>query len=433
MGAQYGPIVADAIGKLATGFFLLVTSPGAQAFFYNAVVFLGQIGAALPSLQGFLWFANGLLAAFNALPAPVQGAAFALIAFNWALGGVPLMLLVGLVSGLRSLGMVLWGFRLATLAATGVLPTWGATFSAVFGGVLSFLGTVATGIWTFFAVTLPAAAGVGIGPIVAILAGYAASFGYIFGPTGAIVGVLLGIVAFLAGGWVVALVGAVAAGLVALGVALWRNFDTVKRWGGMARGWFNSLPGFLRNALLTGLRTFPLFAPFTLAFESFFAWLSGENLLTNLANMGRNLVSGIANGIYDAARAVWDAIVWVVNEGIRLGWDAIWPGSPSRRTRPMGWNLAEGIAAGMLDAVPLVTSAAGRLVGAAAGGMNFSAPSTPSQRFTSSAPTVRGRRGGGRERPIVVRLELDGKVLDERIISVGWGNMRRGVLSGEGY
>lgn len=270
--AQAAPVAATlawAVGEVAKGIWALVNSGAAQQLATNIALLLGVIGQNLPNLYPFIWIMNQMLNVFLGLPAPVQSAVITLAAFNSILGLLGLGSLFSLVSGLTQLVFVSGLLKVAglpsalSLIGTGLSGITGAIWgfvAAVFSGLVS----AATYVGTFFATTLPAAVGVGAIPLYAALLTILGSWTYILGPAGLIVGVLIAFAAFVAGGWVALVVAAIASAFIAIGVALYRNWDTIKVWGDQVAAWWGGLPPVWQNALSVALAAFsPLTGLFT--------------------------------------------------------------------------------------------------------------------------------------------------------------------------
>ena len=90
---------------------------------------------------------------------------------------------------------------------------------------------------------------------------------------------------------------------------------------------------------------------------------------TRMASIGSDLMAGLANGIRNAASAVWNAIKGVVMGGINRVKDFLGIRSPSRVFMALGQQTGEGMAVGLDRQRRRVASAAGRLAtGAVAAG-----------------------------------------------------------------
>lgn len=84
------PIILDAVVKIARGFLKLADSKQARTFFREFVIFVGNLGAALPSLRFVFIVFNQLLRVLNHLPAPLRNVATSAMAMYLAfafLGG----------------------------------------------------------------------------------------------------------------------------------------------------------------------------------------------------------------------------------------------------------------------------------------------------------------------------------------------------------
>ncbi|PPK63528.1 hypothetical protein V5P93_000417 [Actinokineospora auranticolor] len=104
------------------------------------------------------------------------------------------------------------------------------------------------------------------------------------------------------------------------------------------------------------------------------AWLRGlpgriidalGDLGSLLLQTGRNIISGLLNGLREAASAVGRFLLNLVKDAVGdvLSWLGI--ASPSRRMHQIGAFTAEGFARGIADATPLAARAADRLANAA--------------------------------------------------------------------
>lgn len=336
-GAIAGPL-ATAVGQIAVGFGQLVNSGVAAELATNIALLLGTIGSNLPTLIPFITAINGLLTAFNALPQPLQNAIVQLILINAVMGQLGISPLNLLTGALLSLGI-----RAGIFAATGVqipgilsligsaIAGLGSAISTAFFAIVGTLGSIASSIATFFAVSLPAAVGVGAAPLYAALLTIVGSWTYILGPAGIIVGILIAFAAFLAGGWVLLVVAAVASAAIAIATALYRNWATIQAAIDNLVARFRALPGALQAAFLSTISALnPAFA-IQAAIMAAYNWLTstGTPTLTSWFSslpgwlqsaLTTNLLSiDIFSALYDAVNAV---VAWFQANGAEgiLNW-----------------------------------------------------------------------------------------------------------------
>lgn len=275
--------LATAVGQIATGFYQLVQSGVAAELAINIATLLGTVGENLPVLIPFIYAINQMLTAFNALPAPLQSFIIQMVAINSVLG------LLGLSPlGLFSTAIFLLGARLAVFATTGVwipgifsmigtaISTLWTTAGTALSGLIGLISQFGSTVAGFFVSRLPASILLGVGAVGAALATLVFSWQYILGPAGIIVGVLIGFAAFVAGGWVLLVVAAVVSAAIAIGVAIYRNWETIKAAAGSIVTWFQGLPGWLQN--------------------TFMAALAVSNPLEGLYSVVANLVSWLQGG-----------------------------------------------------------------------------------------------------------------------------------------
>lgn len=115
-----------------------------------------------------------------------------------------------------------------------------------------------------------------------------------------------------------------------------------------------------------------------------FAWFIG--LHVKAANIGKNIVMGIANGIRNGASAVWNALKNVVTGGINKVKDFLGIKSPSRVFMALGGYTSEGMAMGIDRGRKRAMGAAGRLAaGVTAAGSLALAPVASAQPGQGSA------------------------------------------------
>jgi hypothetical protein len=235
-------------------------------------------------------------------------------------------------------------------------------------------------------------------------------------------------------------------GLVVAGVALLAGaaYLIYRNWGSIVEFFGGVWEGISRGAAAVGAWLIGGWAT-TVAdgVTGVIEWLVGAvtgffaGLPDRFLDMGTNAMLGLAAGIYEAARMVWDAIVWVVGEGIRFGWEMLKPGSPSRVFAAMGMNAAGGLAAGMLAGAPLVRQAAGEMMGSAMGGSARLSPAVAAPAMSVAMPAIRtanaerrrGRRPG-RQRPIVLNINIGGKSFQEEVSSAVYEAVRREIIGG---
>lgn len=136
--------------------------------------------------------------------------------------------------------------------------------------------------------------------------------------------------------------------------------------------------------------TVALAAPFaiTIALAQAFKSLVGTIASTNLAEVGKNVVAGLAQGITEGTGMVVSAIQNVAKSTVSAAVNAFKIGSPSKlMDEAIGVHLPSGIAQGVDRGIPQVEDSISRTAGAAVGAV--SEPSNP-----ESASPSRGSKSG---------------------------------------
>lgn len=131
-----------------------------------------------------------------------------------------------------------------------------------------------------------------------------------------------------------------------------------------------------------------------------------EGIPTKLVEIGRNIIEGIVKGLKDAADTVSKALLEILKGAVDAVKAFFGIASPSKLMAEMGYNIAAGMAQGILGGSGLVDSAMGALTGAVVPGA-----------MGASGAAESGRRGAGESgsnvaRQAVVNVHLDGKLIE---------------------
>lgn len=132
-----------------------------------------------------------------------------------------------------------------------------------------------------------------------------------------------------------------------------------------------------------------------------------EGIPTKLVEIGKSIIEGIVKGLKDAAESVSKALLDILKGAVDAVKAFFGIQSPSKLMAEMGFNIAAGMAQGIVGGSGLVTSAMGALTGAVVPGA-----------VASGGAVQQGRNGAGESgsngvaRQAVVNVYLDGRLVE---------------------
>lgn len=170
-----------------------------------------------------------------------------------------------------------------------------------------------------------------IGPVAGILGGIATIVGVCSGVFGALIPFLTG-TAFAFGAITVpvwAVIAAIAAA-IAIGVLLWKNWDTIKEWCGKLWSWIKEKWDGIKTAI-------------TDAIDKAINWVKNINWI----QLGIDMIQGMINGIVSMATAIWNAIVNTVKSAVDGVNKFLGRASPSKLFMEIGMDTGKGLVIGL--------------------------------------------------------------------------------------
>lgn len=177
-----------------------------------------------------------------------------------------------------------------------------------------------------------------IGPVAGILGGIATIAG-VLAPLLATVGGAFA--AITAPVWLV--IGAIAAA-IAIGILLWKNWDTIKEWCGKLWSWIKEKWDAIKDAIVN-------------AVSRAIDWVKSIDLF----QIGKNMIQGLINGVVNMATAIWNAIVNTVKGAIDGAKKFLGISSPSKLMMDVGINTGKGLIIGIDDTYDNVAKASSGL------------------------------------------------------------------------
>lgn len=150
-------------------------------------------------------------------------------------------------------------------------------------------------------------------------------------------------------------------------------------------------------------------------------WQRFTGLIGRIANIGRDIVVGLWNGITGMGGWLWNKVTGFAQNILTTMMHALGVHSPSRKAADMvGKPVAEGVAKGMVDNVGAVETAAAMMASSAIPDARTLAAASAGAAGVGGA----GAAGGG-DIYVTVPLQVDGMTLAQVILKV---NRRTGVL-----
>lgn len=180
-----------------------------------------------------------------------------------------------------------------------------------------------------------------IGPVAGILGGIATITGVLSGVFGALIPILTG-TAFAFGAITVpvwAVIAAIAA-VIAIGVLLWKNWDTIKQMAANLWAWITDKFNAIKDAIVN-------------AVSRAIDWVKSIDLF----QIGKNMIQGLINGVVNMATAIWNAIVNTVKGAIDGAKKFLGISSPSKLMMEVGVNTGKGLIIGIDDTYDNVAKA----------------------------------------------------------------------------
>lgn len=192
-------------------------------------------------------------------------------------------------------------------------------------------------------------------------------------------------------------------GPLSRGYQLWKKYKTlgsiaetfpklatgVRLLGGAFRFMLGPVGLFLTVLAVVGVAVYRNWDTIKGAFSSAMGWLSG--LPSQFLSFGKAMISGLVNGITSAPGRVWNALKSIVMNGVTNVKKLLGINSPSRLFMGFGGNLSEGMAIGIDrkrgDAFSSARRLATGVAGAAAlGGTALSGPALAGSGSSQAAP-----------------------------------------------
>lgn len=407
VGASFLPGLAGGLADAAERFRAFIAEARASGqlagWIQTGITAVGQLGTILGNLGsivssvftaldssggGFLAFlaeATGRLAAFldsaegaEVLGAIGQFAATAGRAINTVLGTALEQLgpvLAELAPGLSEFVTQLSGALVAALQVAGPLL---AQLAGFLSANATWLGPVVIALGTLSAVAGPLVSGLtmlaGVVRVVTMVFN-AMKLALLSNPFTAIAAAVIALAIVIITNWT-----SIRDTTVAIFQAVWgfvsSIWQTITGWISdrvrdvlAAVGWLAALPGRVADwfgGILSGAVG---------KLGELVSWLGGlpgrilgalGDLGSLLLDAGKNIIVGLLNGLKNAAGAVIDFLVGLIEDAVGGVLDFLGISSPSKLMAQIGGYTAQGFAQGIADATPLAARAADRLAGAAA-------------------------------------------------------------------
>lgn len=315
-----------------------------------------------------------------------------------------------------------------TAAITGLLDAFGAlpepvqTAVIALAGIAAIVGPIAIGLGALISSGAGFLALIGGWPMVVTAAGLA------FNTLAAVIGVLGKALLGLLANPIVLAAAAVIAGIY----LAWQNWDKIEpivtALGEAVTGWYNQnikptmdrvlavlkdVANFFRDIFAAQLKNGIALVSSLLRGDFSGAWDAAkrmvftageailglaERLFPGLVQMGRDVITGLINGIKEAPERVFNALMAVVQGGVDRVKQFLGIKSPSRLFMQMGNFVSEGFALGVVQSKGLVADAMGELAGTAdvaATAISQSIDQMADQTLSSLDRLAQSIKGGG--------------------------------------